>query len=147
MRLPRTAGGAGPRRMARRGRAGITLLELVITVAVIGILAAIAYPSYLQVIRKGARADAKAILMENAQFMERHFTTNNTYAGAAVISTVAPKNASSTSKKYDISWSVTPTATAYTAQAVPANTQVGDSCGTLTISHTGPPTPTTGGCW
>ena len=59
---------------------GFTLLELMITVIVIAILASIALPSYQDYLRRGYRADAKAALMENAQFMERNFTEANRFA-------------------------------------------------------------------
>lgn len=58
---------------------GFTLIELMIAVAVIGILAAIAYPSYQDSIRKSRRADAKATLLQAAQWMERFYTENNRY--------------------------------------------------------------------
>jgi type IV pilus assembly protein PilE len=126
---------------------GFTLIELMITVAIIGILSAIAYPSYMQYVLRANRADAKAILMESSQFMERYFTTNNTYVGANVLSAVAPKGASDSSKKYDISFVDTPTASAYTLQAEPAGSQESDTCGTLTLSNTGAQSPTRAGCW
>ena len=131
----------------RRYESGFTLIELMITVAIVGILSAIAYPSYQQYLLRANRADAKAILMESAQFMERYFTTNNTYVGATVLSAVAPKGASVSSKKYDISFTDDPTASAYTLQAEPAGSQDNDTCGTLTLSSTGAQTPTTAGCW
>ena len=58
---------------------GFTLIELMIVVAVIGILAAIAYPSYQDSIRKSRRADAKSALLDAAQRQERFFTENNQY--------------------------------------------------------------------
>lgn len=125
---------------------GFSLIELMIAVAVIGILAAVAYPSYTQYVLKTHRADAKAILMETAQFLERYYTTNGTYDGAAVLSAVSPKGASGSSVRYAISFAADPSATGFTLQAVPGSGQ-SDTCGTLTLSNTGAQTPTTAGCW
>jgi len=126
---------------------GFTLIELMIVVAVIGILATIAYPSYMEYVRKAARGEAKAILLETAQYLERFNTTNGTYAGAAVVSSVSPKLAAGGAVRYNISFSGAATATAYTLQAVPANAQAADSCGTLTLNQAGVRTAATGNCW
>lgn len=134
-------------RIIRQYKRGFTLVELMITTAIIGILAAIAYPSYTQYVLRANRADAVAILTESAQYMERYYTTNTSYTSATLLSAVSPKGATGTRIKYNITFSVTPTATVYILRAIPANGQANDSCGTLTLSQTGAQTPTTAGCW
>src|SRR5437879_2889140 len=64
----------------KRGMLGFTLIELMITVAVVGILGAVAYPSYLNSVRKGHRADAQRYLMDLAQLQQQYFTDNRAYA-------------------------------------------------------------------
>lgn len=126
---------------------GFTLIEVMITVVIVGILASIAYPSYRQYVLRSNRAESKAVLMETAQFMERYFTTNNTYAGATVPSAVSPKGASGSGIRYNISFSAGPAANTYTLQAVPSGSQAADTCGTLTLTQAGARTPATAGCW
>lgn len=120
--------------------AGFTLIEVMIVAAIISILAAIAYPSYQEHVRKARRADAQAALMELAQFMERHYTANGRYLTAANVApalpfTEAPKDGAT--KFYTLGFPATPTASGYTLQAVPKNAMANDSCGTLTLAHTG----------
>jgi len=121
---------------------GFTLIELMITVAIVAILAAIAYPSYQDSVMKTRRGIAQSELMEAASFMERYFTENNTYVGATLPATIS-------SDFYGYSFSATPTATAYTVRAIPTagSSQASDTCGTMTLTQTGATTPTTSGCW
>lgn len=136
-----------PGRPARRRQLGVTLIELMVVVAIMGIIAAVAFPSYTRHVQKSNRSNAQAILMESAQFMERYFTANNTYVGGTATSAVVPKGATGSAIKYNITFSVNPTATAYTLQAAPAGSQSADTCGTMTLAHTGAQTPATAGCW
>jgi type IV pilus assembly protein PilE len=84
-------------------------------------------------------------MMETAQFMERYFTTNGTYAGAAVLSDVSPQNSTGGARRYTIAFTAAPTATAFSLTATRVNSQLNDSCADLTLVHTGVQGPA--GCW
>lgn len=126
---------------------GFSLVELMVALVVAGILAAIAIPSYTQYIVRSHRTSAKAVLAETAQFMERYYTTNDTYAGAALLTAVVPRNASGAAVRYNVSFVEDPGADAFVLQAVPANAQADDDCGTLTLSGTGAQGADASGCW
>lgn len=115
---------------------GFTLIELMITVAIVAILAAVAYPSYQSHVIKTRRAAAASCLMEMAQYMERSYTTNMTYVGAALPSTQCRTDLSG-----HYSFSIeTVKAAEYNVQAapVPGSQQAAkDKCGTLTLNQAG----------
>ena len=121
---------------------GFTLIEVMITVAIVGILAAVAYPSYTDYIMRSNRNVAKGDLMEYQQWMERNYSLTNTYAtlpnGNAVTLPFTQSPRSGTAH-YAITFSVAPTATAYTLSAAPTSAmQLKDvSCLTLTLSSAG----------
>jgi type IV pilus assembly protein PilE len=123
---------------------GFTLIELMIVMVIIGVLAAIAYPSYQSHLQKSRRVDAQTAMLELAQYMERYYTTNGSYTGAALPFTASPKD--DATKYYALSLSAQ-AANSYTLSGAPSGTQATDSCGTLTLNHTGAKTPTTSGCW
>lgn len=130
--------------MKKTSLTGFTLIELMITVAVIAILAAVAYPSYTQYLQRASRAEARSLLMENAQFLERNFTTANRYdqtsAGAAINSAALPNTQSpeNGTPKYNITVAMgAAPAQTFILSAAPTGSMVGDACGTLTLSNTG----------
>ena len=67
----------------KKRSSGFTLIELMIGVVVVGILVAVALPSYLEHVNKGRRAEGKSALMRAIQLQERFYTTNGTYASTA----------------------------------------------------------------
>ena len=116
--------------------AGFTLIELMITVAIVGILAAIAYPSYQDSVRKSWRANGASCLMELAQRMERRYTGSSSYEGGVPDS--GCRQESGMDDRYEFSFAEDePTATTFILQAVPSGPQASDTCGTLTITQTG----------
>jgi type IV pilus assembly protein PilE len=137
---------------------GITLVELMTVLLIVGILASIVVPSYSQYVRRAHRAEAKTALLENAQFLERNFTVTNSYAvdgGGDELSAASlpvqhsPKDDGANSK-YDIQFEKD--ATSYELSAVPraGGRMDDDSCGTLTLTNTGVKGSTKGDaqtCW
>jgi len=130
---------------------GFTLIELMVTVAIVGILASIAYPSYQDSVMKSRRADAEGVVLGLANAMERRFTETSSYLDSATgpADTGAPRIytiPTDTATFYTITISAA-TASSYTLSAEPIGAQDSDSCGTLTLTHTGVKSPTTAGCW
>lgn len=62
-----------------RTSAGFTLIEIMITLTIVGILSAIAIPSYFEYVKRANRAEAKAQLMEAVQYMQRFYSLHNAY--------------------------------------------------------------------
>ena len=68
---------------------GFTLIELMIAVAIVGILAAIAYPQYVEYVRKGRRAECRSALLVGAQKMEKFYSNNNQYPTTVVAAAIS----------------------------------------------------------
>jgi len=135
---------------------GFTLIELMITVAIVAILGGIAYPSYQSYIKRTARAEARAVILDIAQKQERYYSSNNSYLPISAPPTAAPSVAwqnwsggsGMTSRKYDISVALTGGGTGYTITAAPANGFTETVCGTYSLTSTNQRLPVSpADCW
>ncbi len=114
---------------------GFSLIEMMIALAIGGILAAIAVPAYTDYMVHARRADGKQALLDLAARMERYYSENNTYATATLAN--VGTGASSPKGYYTLSISAQ-SASAYTVQAAPAGAQASDTdCGSLTYNQAG----------
>ena len=145
------------------GNHGFTLIELMITVAIVAILAAIAYPSYVEQVARSRRADGQSALLETAQWIERQYTISNAYNlkgdGTALDAAALPPLKAKTAEIYTLSFgtttaATTPTDKIYSLRLVPTGAMTNDKCGTLALTNTGlkSVSGTTGGasvatCW
>ena len=127
---------------------GFTLIELMIAVAVVGILAAIAYPSYQKYLIKSRRASAQATLMDIAQREQQYLLDARGYApDLATLGVTPPSNVSSvytiticqTTASPCVAPGGTPPVFAAIAQPIAGSAQASDS--TLSITSTGVKSP------
>ncbi|HKJ17362.1 MAG TPA: type IV pilin protein [Xanthomonadales bacterium] len=123
---------------------GFTLIEAMIVLIIIAILVALAYPAYIDQVRKARRADAQEGLLASAQVLERCFTRVNAYNDASCPGV----NGDTDSGYYTVSSTIT--ATTYTLTAAPNGDQVNDDCGSFSLDYLGNrsvTSTTTPRCW
>lgn len=132
------------RKHSWRAMAGVTLVELMVAVAIVGILAAIAYPSYQRYVARTHRDSAAACLSQYAQFMERFYTTNLSYLDPVSGNPPTPDLACSRENNLDQRYTFglragSVSERAYIVDATPTDTQTNLdlACGTLSLDQTG----------
>ena len=120
---------------------GFTLIEILVALAIVGIIAAIALPSYQESRLRAGRADGKTALMQVASDQERFYSNNFTYSTNALpLATPAQATVTSRDGHYVVSvaaCSGTTIATCFIATATPQGGQTQDDCGNLTITSSG----------
>ena len=123
---------------------GVSLIELMVVVAIVGIIAAIALPSYRSYVLKSHRTAAINAIMDLGSREARYYTTNNTYTNSMTTlgyaSDPMPVTGGGSTTYYNLSAAAGATgsiATSFTLQAVPTGNQTNDTCGTYTYTDLG----------
>lgn len=150
---PATAPAATTCPLRRRKMRGFTLLELMMAVAVVGILATLVYPSYINNVLRSSRSDARAEINNVANALERFFAANRTYT--TDFAALGLPDALSAAGKYSLTIAAGPsgaltTSYAITAVPVPGKGQDNDAdCPSFMLNSAAQrlPDPATSDCW
>jgi type IV pilus assembly protein PilE len=113
----------------RRFNRGFTLIEIMIVIAIIGIIATIGYPSFTEYVKKGRRADVVGLLSDQAQILERFYSKNNVYTNVTGLS--------AGNDYYTITPTITDQTFLVTAVRKAGAAMATDKCGDFTITNTG----------
>ena len=126
---------------------GFTLIELMVTIAIIGILYGIAIPSYVSYMQEARRSEAQSYIMQQVSILERQYTRLGGYPDSYAMNS---------SDYYTYTYSCSAAASASSAandsatfiiEAAPKGSQSDDECGTLTLNHQGQTTASSSSCW
>ena len=127
---------------------GFTLIEVMITVAIVAILAAVALPSYREHVRKSRRAEAQAYLMAVASRQQQFLLDTRAYApNLATVGLAAPANVAAAYDVVVVAVAGPPPTFTLTATPKASTDQVHERCGTLGIDQSGAKTAAVATCW
>lgn len=112
---------------------GFTLIEIMIVVVIVGILAAIAYPSYIEFVKRGHQTEAQGQIMELASALEAHRAKNFSYDGASVAG-LAPSL--DNNEHYNPTLTLSNNNQSYSISATPSSSLM-SGMPTLTLDSTG----------
>lgn len=118
----------------QRYQNGFTLIELMIVVAIVGVLSAIAYPSYTEYVQRTHRANARAALLQTSQWMERAATARGLYPGA---SDVPVGIRTVEGGRYTVTVTVAANSASFTVTATPLTAQANDRCAAFNLNSAG----------
>ena len=113
----------------RSSNRGFTLIEIMIVIAIIGIVITIGYPSLTEYVKKGRRTEVAGLLSEQAQILERFYSKNNVYTNATGLSVG--------NDFYTITPTLTDQTFLLTATRKAGSTMASDKCGDFTLTNTG----------
>ncbi len=128
----------------RPAHLGFTLIELMITVALISILAAVALPSYQAHIRKSTRSEAQSFMMTVAARQQQFLVDTRSYA--ATVAAVGIAVPTKVAAAYTVTMPA-PTPAGFTLTLTPSGAQADEPCGTLSINQAGTKTAAKSSCW
>ncbi|UVL83200.1 prepilin-type N-terminal cleavage/methylation domain-containing protein [Pseudomonas sp. B21-028] len=112
----------------RRTNRGFTLIEIMIVIAIIGIVITVGYPSLTEYMKKGRRTEIAGLLSEQAQILERNYSKNNVYSATGL---------SSGNDFYTITQELTDQSFTLTAVRRTGSSMATDKCGDFKITNTG----------
>ena len=138
-----------------QGARGFSLVELLTVLLIVGLLSSVAWPSYRAHVQRAQRSQAAAALMQAQQFMERHYSLQGSFLGAAGASVQLPAALQSVSSDLQVIYRLQieqSDAVSYRLRADPEGAMQDDACGALTLDHLSQKGRTGGGptvqdCW